>query len=104
MTTEQKHYARSSFSKGAAKLGISILQTAKQPERVFQHGRYFAIPGQTQLEKDVFERILAIPKVQESWPIDLPNDGQILKTWPPCPKAALDGAFIDDWRNLGFLF
>ena len=65
MTTVQKHFARSSFSQGAAKLGISILQTAKQPERVFQHGRYFAIPGQTNLETDVVERILATPKVQE---------------------------------------
>ena len=64
MTTAQKHFARSSFSQGAAKLGISILQTAKQPERVFQHGRYFAIPGQTNLETDVVERILATPKVQ----------------------------------------
>ena len=65
MTTEQKHYARSSFSKGATKLGISILQTAKQPERIFQHGRYFAIPGQTKLERDCIERVLATSKVQE---------------------------------------
>ena len=65
MTTEQKHYVRPSFSKGVTKLGISILQTAKQPERVFQHGRYFGIPGDTQLQKDVVERALATPKVQE---------------------------------------
>ena len=65
MATEQKHYVRPSFSKGVTKLGISILQTAKQPERVFQHGRYFGIPGNTKLQKDVIERILATPKVQE---------------------------------------
>ena len=65
MVTEQKHYARSSFSEGAAKLGISILQTAKQPERIFQHGRYLGIPGSTKLQKDCIERILATPKVQE---------------------------------------
>ena len=65
MTTAQKHFARSSFSQGAAKLGISILQTAKPPVRVFQRGRYFAFPGQTNLETDVVERILATPKVQE---------------------------------------
>ena len=65
MTTVQKHYARSSFSNDAAKLGISILQTAKQPEKIFQHGKYFGIPGQTKLEKDCIERVLATPKVQE---------------------------------------
>ena len=65
MTSEQKHYVRSSFSEGVTKLGISILQTAKQPERIFQHGRYFGIPGSTKLQKECVERILATPKVQE---------------------------------------
>ena len=65
MATEQKHYVRSSFSKGVTKLGISILQTAKQPERIFPHGRYLGIPGNTKLQKDVIERILATPKNQE---------------------------------------
>jgi ubiquinone biosynthesis protein COQ4 len=64
MTSKQEHYVRSSFSKGAAKLGISILQTAKQPHKAFQHGRYFGIPGNTKLEKDILERALATPKVQ----------------------------------------
>ena len=63
--SEQQHYVRSSFSKSATKLAVSILQTAKQPEKIFQHGRYFAIPGQTKLEKDCIERVLATPKVQE---------------------------------------
>ena len=65
MVTEQKNYVRSSFSEGVTKLGISILQTAKQPERIFQHGRYFGIPGNTKLEKGCVERILASTKVQE---------------------------------------
>ena len=47
------------ISNDATKLGISILQTAKQPEKIFQHGRYFGIPGQTKLEKDCIERVLA---------------------------------------------
>jgi len=64
MTSEQQHYVRSSFSEGATKLGISILQTAKQPEKAFQHGRYFGIPANTKLHKDCVERILATPKVQ----------------------------------------
>ena len=62
--SEQQHYVRSSFSKGATKLGVSIMQTAKQPEKVFQHGRYFGIPGNTKLQQECMQRILATPKVQ----------------------------------------
>ena len=65
MTSTNQHYVRSSFSEGVTKLGISILQTAKQPERIFQSGRYLGIPGNTKLQRDAIERILATPKVQE---------------------------------------
>ena len=65
VTSEQKQYVRSSFSEGVTKLGISILQTAKQPERISQHGRYFGNPGNTKLQKDCIKRFLATPKVQE---------------------------------------
>ena len=65
MTSDQKHYVRSSFSEGAIKLGISILQTAKQPHKAVQHGRYFGIPGTAKLQKDVLERALANTKVQD---------------------------------------
>jgi len=61
---EQQQFVRSSFSKDATKLGVSILQTAKQPEKIFQHGRYFGIPGTTNLSKECADRILASPKVQ----------------------------------------
>jgi ubiquinone biosynthesis protein COQ4 len=64
MTSKQKHYVRSVFSDGATKLGLSILQTAKQPDKIFQHGRYFGIPGDTKLQKDILERALATPKIQ----------------------------------------
>ena len=65
MTSAQKNFVRSSFSEGVTKLGISILQTAKQPERIFRSGRYLGIPGSSKLQKDVIERILATPSVQE---------------------------------------
>ena len=61
--SEQQHYVRSSVSKGATKLGISIMQTAKQPEKEFQHGRYFGIAGNTKLQQECMQRILATPKV-----------------------------------------
>ena len=64
MTSKQQHYARSAFSDSATKLGISILQTAKQPDKVLKHGRYFGIPGSTKLAKEILERALATPKIQ----------------------------------------
>ena len=62
--SEQRNFVRSSFSKDATKLGVSILQTAKDPDKAFQHGRYFGIPGTTNLSKECADRILASPKVQ----------------------------------------
>ena len=61
--SEEQHYVRSSFSEAATKLAVSILQTAKDPDKVFQHGRYLGIPGNTKLQKDCIERILSTPKV-----------------------------------------
>ncbi|MDC0261412.1 Coq4 family protein [Synechococcus sp. AH-551-N17] len=63
--SEQQNFVRSSFSKDATKLGVSILQTAKQPDRIFQHGRYFGIPGNTKLQQECMERIMDTPKVQD---------------------------------------
>ena len=63
--SEQQQFVRSSFSKDATKLGVSILQTAKQPDRIFQHGRYFGIPGNTKLQQECMERIMDTPKVQD---------------------------------------
>ena len=62
--SEQHNFVRSSFSKDATKLGVSILQTAKQPDKIFQHGRYFGIPGNTKLQQECMERIMDTPKVQ----------------------------------------
>lgn len=62
--SEQHDFVRSSFSKDATKLGVSILQTAKQPDKIFQHGRYFGIPGNTKLQQECMERIMDTPKVQ----------------------------------------
>ena len=63
--SEQHDFVRSSFSKDATKLGVSILQTAKQPDKIFQHGRYFGIPGNTKLQQECMERIMDTPKVQD---------------------------------------
>ena len=82
MTSGQKHYVRSSFSKGATKLGISILQTAKQPHRIFQHGRYFGIPAETKLQKDCVKRILDTPKIKDLL------DNRPSQTWPDLEQMA----------------
>jgi len=65
MTSAHQNYVRPSFSEGVTKLGLSILQTAKKPERIFRSGRYLGIPRNTNLQKDVIERLLATPNVQE---------------------------------------
>ena len=104
MTSDQKHYVRSSFSEGATKLGISILQTAKQPHRIFQHGRYFGISGETKLQKDVLERALANPKVQDL----LANRPS--QTWPSLeqmaamPKGSLGWCVHRRLEKLGISF
>ncbi|QNJ25010.1 plastoquinone biosynthesis coenzyme/ Coq4 family protein [Synechococcus sp. SYN20] len=102
--TEQQGFVRSSFSKYASKLGISILQIAKQPEKIFQHGRYFGIPGNTKLQQECMERIMDTQRFRICLPIDLHQCDQILSKWPQCPKGALDGAYNCDCRSLDFLF
>ena len=82
MTSEQQQYVRSAFSDGATKLGISILQMAKQPEKTLQHARYFAVAGTTKLQKEVFERNLANPKVKSL----LANRPSLL--WPDLEQMA----------------
>ena len=104
MTSAQKHYPRSSFSEGVTKLGISILQTAKQPERVFQHGRYFGIPGSTKLEKDVLERILATPKVQDLLANRPSSRWPDLEEMAAMPKGSLGWCVQRRLETLGLSF
>ena len=54
MKSEKKHYVRSSLSEGATKLAVSILQTAKEPDKVLKHGRYFGIPSGTTAAERMF--------------------------------------------------
>ena len=61
--TEQQ-FVRSSLSKGAAKLALSILQTAKRPDKALQHGKYFGVSGTTKLSEECLERIMENPNVQ----------------------------------------
>lgn len=65
MTSTPKNFVRSSFSEGVTKLGISILQTAKQPERIEKSGRYLGIAFNTKLQKEAIARLLSTPQAQE---------------------------------------
>ena len=104
MTSTQKHYARSSFSEGFTKLGISILQTAKQPERIFQSGRYFGIPGHTKLQKDVIESILDTPKVQELLAKRPSPQWPALEQMAAMPKGSLGWCVHRRLERLGISF
>lgn len=104
MTSTQKHYVRSSFSEGVTKLGISILQTAKEPERVFQHGRYLGIPSNTNLQKDVIERILATPNVQELLANRPSTQWPDLEQMAAMPKGSLGWCVHRRLKKLGISF
>ena len=60
----EQQFVRSSFSKGVTKLALSILQTAKQPDKALQHGKYFGVSGTTKLSEECIERIIDTPNVQ----------------------------------------
>ena len=104
MTSTQKPFVRSSFSEGVTKLGISILQTAKQPEKVFQHGRYLGIPGSTKLQKDAIERILATPKVQELLANRPSSRWPDLEEMAAMPKGSLGWCVHRRLETLGLSF
>ena len=82
MTSTTKNFVRSSITEGITKLGISILQTAKQPERTERSGRYLGIAFNTKLQKEAIARILATPKAQELL-ADRPSS-----QWPDLEKMA----------------
>ncbi|QNI54201.1 plastoquinone biosynthesis coenzyme/ Coq4 family protein [Synechococcus sp. BIOS-E4-1] len=102
--SETQNYVRSSFSDGATKLAVSILQTAKEPDKIFQHGRYFAIPGGITLQKECFERVLTSAKVQDV----LSNRPS--QTWPELeqmgamPKGSLGCCLQQRMEMLGLCF
>ena len=82
MTSATKNLVRSSFSEGVTKLGISILQKAKQPERIKRSGRYLGIAFNTKFQKEAIARILATPKAR-----DLLADRPSLN-WPDLEQMA----------------
>ena len=104
MTSKQKHYVRSSFSEGATKLGVSILQTAKQPHKAVQHARYFGIPGTSKLQKDVFERALDNPKVQDFLANRPSQTWPSLKQMAAMPKGSLGWCVHRRLEKLGISF
>ena len=80
--TEQQKFVRSSFSEGATKLALSILQTAKQPDKALQHGKYFGVSGTTKLAKECLDRIIDTPEVQAIF------DDKPSLTWPSSEEMA----------------
>ena len=104
MTSKQKHYVRSSFSEGATKLGVSILQVAKQPHKAVQHGRYFGIPGTSKLQKDVLERALDNPKVQDFLANRPSQKWPSLEQMAAMPKGSLGWCVQRRLEKLGISF
>ena len=72
------------LSEGATKLALSILQTAKRPDKALQHGKYFGVSGTTKLSEECIERIIDTPDVQ-SLLADRPS-----LEWPSLEQMADD--------------
>ena len=104
MTSTQRPFVRSSFSEGVTKLGISILQTAKEPERIRQHGRYLGIPRSTKLQKEAIERILATPNVQELLTNRPSSQWPDLEQMAAMPKGSLGWCVHRRLEKLGISF
>ena len=102
--SEQQNFVRSSFSKDATKLGVSILQTAKQPDKIFQHGRYFGIPGNTKLQQECMERIMDTPKVQNLLANRPSSIWPDLEQMAAMPKGSLGWCVQLRLQKLGFSF
>ncbi len=102
--TEQQHYVRSSFSEAATKLAVSILQTAKEPDKVLKHGRDCGIPGNTKLQQECMERILPTAKVQDllaNRPSPIWPD---LEQMAAMPKGSLGWCVQRRMKKLGLSF
>jgi len=65
MTTTQPSFLRPSFSKAVTKLAVSIMQTAKNPERIKRSGRYLGIASGIDLQTEQVDSFLSRPTVQE---------------------------------------
>ena len=56
--------SRTDLREDALKLGVSILQSAKDPEHILKHNKYFGTAFKWDLQKESFERFLTHPQIQ----------------------------------------
>ena len=103
-TKPQESFIRSSFSKAVTKLGLSILQTAKQPERIKSSGRYLGIAYNTNLQKEAIDRILDWPKVQELLADRPTQEWPSLEQMSVMPEGSLGWCVARRFKELGISF
>ena len=96
-------FIRPSFSKAITKLGLSILQNAKNPERTTSR-RYLGIPTETELQKERLSSFIDRPSVQDIL-TDRPST-----QWPSreqmaaMPKGSLGWCVNRNFEHLGISF
>lgn len=56
--------SRTELRKDALKMAVSILQSAKDPDQIFKHGKYLGIPNNSELQRQCTKRLLAHPMLQ----------------------------------------
>ena len=56
--------SRTELREDALKLAVSILQSAKDPEHIVKHSKYFGTAFKWDLHKESVEAFLADPRIQ----------------------------------------
>ena len=100
----QQSFIRQSFSESVTKLGLSILLTAKNPERIGRAGRYLGIPTQTELHKARLASFMDRPSVKEVLTNRPSTQWPSRKQMAAMPKMSLGWCVDRHLESLGLSF
>jgi ubiquinone biosynthesis protein Coq4 len=91
---------RTELKEDALKLAVSILQSAKDPENIFKHGKYFGTTLKWDLNKKAVEKFLVHPRfqplVEERYEVPWPS----LDEMSAMPKGSLGFCFQNRMHHL----
>jgi ubiquinone biosynthesis protein Coq4 len=93
--------SRTELKEDALKLAVSILQSAKDPEHIFKHSKYFGTAFKWDLNKEAVEKFLVHPRfqplVEERYEVPWPS----LDEMSAMPKGSLGFCFQKRMHHLG---
>ena len=56
--------SRTEFKDDVLKLAVSVLQSARDPEHILKHAKYFSVPTKSELHRDCIKRLLNHPQLR----------------------------------------